>query len=102
MKRPENMKKEEIRNIISLLLIVVFAIVFATGLVMVPFLQGILGTKDMISGSGTSPIEIVHTISGILMGLLSIIHIVLELKHKMQQREFMKAMKNPNRQLYRD
>ncbi|MCD6514857.1 MAG: hypothetical protein J7L07_08025 [Candidatus Odinarchaeota archaeon] len=55
---------------------VVFAIVFVTGFVMIP---SALMTR--------TPIEMLHTISGILMGLLTIIHIVLELRHKMQQKK---------------
>ncbi|MEQ9714532.1 MAG: DUF4405 domain-containing protein [Candidatus Asgardarchaeia archaeon] len=75
MRRDIDVKKEKIRNIISLVLIVVFAIVFVTGIVMIP---SALRTR--------TPIEMLHTISGILMGLLTIIHIVLELRHKMQQK----------------
>lgn len=96
MRKNMDMQKEKIRNIISLLLIVLFAIVFATGFIMVPFLRDALGTNYMISESGTSPLEMVHTIIGLLMGLFSIIHIALELKHKRQQKELrMKMMEKP-------
>ena len=80
-----DMKKEKIRNMVSLVLIAVFAIVFITGFVMIP---SVLMTR--------TPIEILHTVSGILMGLLTIIHIVLELKRKMQQKKlFAKGIRSP-------
>ncbi len=65
----------------TLTLIVAFFVVLATGILIVPFLWGIfsLGTSEIF-------IRKVHTISGIIMGLLSIVHIWLEFR-------FMKMLK---------
>jgi len=71
------MDKVRMRGIVSTALIVIFIIVAITGIIMIPALQEVLGIGDQITGKGKSPIEKIHTLSGILMVILCVVHFIL-------------------------
>ncbi len=82
MKPKISEKEMKIRKLITLLLVIDFIIVLVTGIPMVQFL-GIVLPKTI-----DALVRKIHTISGIIMGVLGILHIWIELRvMKIMRRE---------------